>query len=110
MSNCSGELSNGLGIEAWAPVTHTDWTTDGMNILDGVVTLVNVSSSDVKAGKFPNPFRGQSRGDGGSDGWENWGSEVKGSVVLWLLCLGVIVGRARGFINCDTLLRQLRVC
>jgi hypothetical protein len=82
MSNCTGGLTDGLSIEACAPVTHTDRTTGGLDILDGKVTLVNVSSSDVEAGKFPDPFRGQSRGDSESGAWGNRGSEVSGAVVL----------------------------
>lgn len=82
MSNCSGGVVDGLGIEACAPVTHTDRTTDGMTILDGEYTLVNVTRDDVEANKYPDPFSGQNRGESGNESWGNQINEISGGLVL----------------------------
>jgi hypothetical protein len=61
MSNCTGDLKDSAGIEACAPVVHSDRSNDAMQILDGTYEVVNVSSTDLD--KFPDPFAGQKRGE-----------------------------------------------
>merc|ERR1711964_809407 len=46
MSNCTGNLTDGLALEACAPVWHTVGTSQRA-IMDGEVIVVNISEADV---------------------------------------------------------------
>ncbi len=56
LSNCTGGLEDGIVLQACAPVYHTVGA-NGKAIMDGEVTIVNVSASDV--GNFEDPFANQ---------------------------------------------------
>ncbi|KAK0112732.1 hypothetical protein ONS95_014468 [Cadophora gregata] len=62
MSNCTGNLTDGVVLEACAPVYHTTGTNPRA-IMDGEVIVVNVSEADV--GNFRDPFEKQFSGEGG---------------------------------------------
>lgn len=67
MSNCTGGLEDGFGIEACAPVANVD---GGLRILSGKTTIQNVSQEDV--GSFRDPFGNQSRGRAGKSVVLEW--------------------------------------
>jgi hypothetical protein len=58
VSNCTGDGQDGTPTEACTAVQH-NVQTNGHSILDGINTLVNVSSGGVR--HFPDPFAHQAR-------------------------------------------------
>lgn len=82
LSNCSGGLTDGVAVEACAPVYHTVGRKGSGAVLDGNYTIVNVDAVNVSG--YPDPFMGQSRGSAGSAGMgvERVGLGLVGFVVM----------------------------
>ena len=75
MSNCTGNLTDGLALEACAPVWHTVGTSQRA-IMDGEVIVVNISEADV--GNFRDPFANQVSGEEAAAGRFVVGGNVLG--------------------------------
>jgi hypothetical protein len=83
MSNCTGGLEDGLGVEACAPVANVDGS---LKILSGKAVVQNVTAGNVS--NFNDPFAKQSRGAAGQlsvSGWGILGSALVGIVAVCLL-------------------------
>ncbi|KAH7417870.1 hypothetical protein BKA64DRAFT_653037 [Cadophora sp. MPI-SDFR-AT-0126] len=79
MSNCTGNLTDGLALEACAPVWHTVGTSPRA-IMDGEVIVVNISEADVA--NFRDPFENQSSGEEGVAGRFLVGRDVMGFALV----------------------------
>lgn len=63
MSNCTGDLTDGVGIEACAPLWHTTRTSNALPIFDGELSIRNVSANNISS--YPDPFAGLVRSGAG---------------------------------------------
>jgi len=62
LSNCTGGIEDGIGIEACAPVIQTLW--DSVGVLQGDFSIEKVAEDEVS--HYRDPYSGQSSGDASS--------------------------------------------
>ncbi|RAH69473.1 uncharacterized protein BO66DRAFT_392424 [Aspergillus aculeatinus CBS 121060] len=82
VEGCTSGVENRTAVEACAPLYHT--SADNSVVMDGLLTVVNVSQGQV--GQLKDPYENQQRGEGGvvSVGRAEWG-------VVMLGILGVLM-------------------